>query len=319
MPADAPFPVDPVLTGIAIQYRNKALIADQVLPRITPVLSRKTFKYNVWAKAEQFTVPRTLVGRRGQPSEVEFHASEVPGAVDDYGLDDPIPYDDFQNAPEGHDPEAFAVQSLTDLIALDREIRVSGLVFNTASYASGNYATVSDAEAKWDFYGDDEDPPSDVIGQITAALDTPLIRPNTAVFGRSVFTKLSQHPRIVKAVLGNSGDSGIATRQQIASLFELDQVLVGEGYRNSAKPGQTASYARVWGKGAAFLYLDTLAAGDGRRPSFGGTFECGTRIAGAVDDTKIGPRGGRRVRVVESLKEVITASDLGYYFDSVIA
>src|SRR5258708_26028291 len=99
--AVAPFPVDPVLTGIAIQYRNKTLIADQVLPRIQPTLPRKTFKYNVWTKAEQFTAPNTLVGRRGKPGEIEFTASEVTGAARDYALDDPIPYDDTATAPQG--------------------------------------------------------------------------------------------------------------------------------------------------------------------------------------------------------------------------
>jgi hypothetical protein len=309
----APFPVDPVLTGIAIQYRNKALIADMVLPRIAPALPRKTFNYKVWTKAEQFTVPNTLVGRRGRPNEVEFTATEVEGTVVDYGLDDPIPFDDIQNAPQGHDPEAFAVQSLSNLIALDRERRVAALVFATGSYPAANTQDLAGND-QWSDYAN-----SDPIDDITAALDIPLIRPNTGVFGRAVFSKLSQHPRIVKAVLGNSGDSGIATREQIARLFELDQVLIGEGWYNSAVEGQTASYARVWGKGAAFLYLDAMGAGDGRLPSFGGTFEYGTRIAGADDDKNISARGGRRVRVVESVKEVITASDLGYYFGTAIA
>lgn len=309
----APFPVDPVLTGIAIQYRNKALIADQVLPRIAPVLARQSFKYNVWTKSEQFTVPNTLVGRRGRPSEVEFTASEVNASTLDYALDDPIPYADIANAPEGHDPVSFATQSLTNLIALDRERRVAALVFATGTYAAGNSATLS-GTTQWSDYTN-----SDPIGAITDALDIPLIRPNTAVFGRQVFSKLSQHPKIVKAVLGNSGDSGIATRQQIAQLFELDQVLVGEGWYNSAVKGQTASYARVWGKGAAFLYLDSMGAGDGRLPSFGGTFQFGTRVAGSEPDKNISARGGERVRVLESVKEVITASDLGYYFAAAVA
>ncbi|MFO1081882.1 MAG: capsid protein [Reyranellaceae bacterium] len=311
----APFPVDPVLTGIAIQYRNKALIADQVLPRITPELPRKTFKYNVWTKAEQFTVPKTEVGRRGRPSEIEFTASEQTGAVVDYALDDPIPYDDLQNAPEGHDPEAFAVQSIAGLIALDREIRVAALIFASGSYPAANATSLSGND-QWNAY---DQAASDPIDDINIGLDTPLIRPNTMVIGRAAFTKLASHPKIIKAVQGNSGDAGIASRQQIAQLFELDQVLVGEGYKNSAKRGQTASYARIWGKACALLYLDTLAAGDGRLPSFGGTFQYGTRIAGATDDMNISSRGGRRVRVVESVKEVITASDLGYFIDTVVA
>ena len=41
--AKAPFPIIPELTGIAIAYRNRAMIADLVLPRVTPV-SKEEFK-----------------------------------------------------------------------------------------------------------------------------------------------------------------------------------------------------------------------------------------------------------------------------------
>jgi hypothetical protein len=313
--SNAPFPIDPVLTGIAIQYRNKALIADMVLPRITPELPRKEFKYNVWTKAEQFTVPNTAVGRRGKPQEIEFTATQVTGAVLDYALDDPIPFDDIQNAPEGHDPEAFAVQSLAGLIALDREARVAGLVFAGGTYPSANKTALSGTGAGGQWSASDSTPIDDIL----TGLDVPLIRPNTMVIGRQAFSKLSTHPQIAKAVLGNSGDSTIASAQQIANLFSLERVLVGEGYQNTAKRGQTASYGRVWGKACALLYIDTLSAGDGRLPSFGGTFQYGPRLAGAMDDEDIGARGGRRVRVLESVVEKITASDLGYFIDTVIA
>ena len=207
------------------------------------------------------------------------------------------------------------MQSIAGLIALDREIRVAPLIFASGSYPAANATSLSGND-QWNAY---DQVASDPIDDINTGLDTPLIRPNTMVIGRAAYTKLASHPKIIKAVQGNAGDAGIASRQQIAQLFELDQVLVGEGYKNSAKRGQTASYARIWGKSCALLYLDTLTAGDGRLPSFGGTFQYGTRIAGATDDMNISSRGGRRVRVVESVKEVITASDLGYFIDTVVA
>lgn len=310
--SNAPFPIDPVLTGLAIAYRNKDYIADLALPRFQPVLTKKEFKYYVHTKAERFTPQNTLVGRRSAPSEVEFTATEVPGVVKDYGLDDPIPYDDIRQAPEGWDLEGSAVANITDLIGLDREKRCADILFAAATYPSGNKDQCTGAE-QWSHA--DATP----ITDINEALDVPLLRPNTMVIGQAAWSILSVHPHVIKAVQGNAGDRGIATRQQVAQLFELDQVLVGRARINAAKKGQSASYSAIWGKHCALLHLDSMAQGDGRRATFGGTFQYDTRVAGAEDDSKIGPRGGRRVRVVESVVETVTAADLGYFFEDAVA
>lgn len=309
--SNAPFPIDPVLTGIAIAYRNPELIADFVLPRFQPVLTKKEFKYYVFSKAEQFTVPNTAVGRRGVPSEVEFSATELTGATLDYGLDDPIPQDDIDQQPDGWDIEGDATASLTDLIALDRERRASALVFTAGTYPSGSKTQLTDG-------GQFNDAASSPIDVIQTGLDTPLLRPNTMVIGQAAWTKLSMHPKVLKAVHGNDGDSGIARREQIKELFELKDIFVGRGFVNTAKKGQTASYARVWGKHCALLHLDPMARGDARRATFGGTFQYNERIAGSIPDSKIGLRGGQRVRVGESVVEKVLASDLGYFIEDAV-
>ncbi len=42
-------------------------------------------------------------------------------------------------------------------------------------------------------------------------------------------------------------------------------------------------------------------------------------MAGRREDPDIGLRGGVRVRVGESVKELIVANDLGYYFENAVA
>jgi hypothetical protein len=101
-------------------------------------------------------------------------------------------------------------------------------------------------------------------------------------------------------------------------VLELDAVYVGESYVNSAKKGQTATLARVWGKFFALLYRDSLADAS-RGTTFGFTAQFGGRIAGSFEDKDIGMRGGLRVRVGESVKEVVSANDLGYLFSAAIA
>ena len=106
-------------------------------------------------------------------------------------------------------------------------------------------------------------------------------------------------------------------REFVAKLFELDEVLVGEGWVNTAKKGQTVTLSRVWGGNIALLHINPLANTQ-RVGTFGITAEFGKRIAGAQPDKDIGLRGGQKVRVGESVKELITANDFGYYIQDAV-
>ncbi len=308
--AKFPFPTDPIYSAVTIAYRNKRMIADDVLPRRK--VGKSEFRYLEHDLSEGFTVPNTMVGRKSRPDEVSFTATEQRGTTEDHALDDAIPLTDMDAAPAGYDPVGHSVMTITHLIMLDREIRVANLVFAAATYLANRKIQLSGTSQFSDFAN------SDPIGVISDGLDSCIIRPNVMTIGREAFSKLVQHPDIVKAAHGNSGDKGYAKRQDIADLFELDKVVVGEGYVNTAKKGQPVSLARVWGKHVSLLYTGT---GDGGQEEavFGFTAQYGDRLAGRRDDPDIGMRGGVRVRVGESVAEVISAADLGYFIEDAVA
>jgi hypothetical protein len=314
-----PFPIQSELTAITLAYQNRRLIADEVLPR-TPAPSRE-FKWLQMGRDQMFTVPETLVGRKGQPNEVEFGGTETPGFVRDYGLDDVVPNEDLDSAPAGFDPLGTAVTGVTELIALDREKRVADLVFNSNTYPAANRTTLS-GTSQWSDYTN-----SDPYSAIQTALDGMLMRPNVAVIGRLAWSKLRVHPKITAALAPSStgntltanGLGSPATLQAVADLLELDRIIVGEAFINTAKPGQTASLSRCWGKHMAFLHQNPVATIRGNAVTFGFTAEWGNRVAGSMPEPKVGLRGSQRVRVGESVNELIVASDVGYYFQNIVA
>lgn len=305
----SPFPVQPYLTAIALAYRNESLIADAVMPR-TPV-NASDFKYMKYALADGFTLPDTKVGRKSKVNEVDFAATEVSASTEDYGLEDPIPQSDMDNAPPNYDPLGRAIEGITDLIMLDREKRVADLVFGTGNYAAGNKTTLA-GTAQWSDAG------SDPLTAILNAMDGMVMRPNVLVVGQSVYTKLRTHPNIVTAYYGTGASKGLVPGEALASLLELDEVLVGQSWLNSAKKGQTTTLGRVWGKHAALIRRDPLATTQNGRATFGVTAEFGSRVAGSRPDPDIGLRGGIRVRAGESVKELLLANDLGYLFTNAV-
>ncbi|MCF7964209.1 MAG: hypothetical protein K9L79_01580 [Methylobacter tundripaludum] len=307
--SNAPFPIQPELTAIAVMYKNKSMIADQVAPRV-PV-GKQEFKYLKHDLAEGFTVPDTKVGRKSKPNEVEFTATEETDSTEDFGLDDPIPQADINNAPPNYNPLGKSVEFTTNLIELDREVRVANKVFNAANYAAGNKITLSGT----DQFSNAASSPIDVM---TDALDSMIMRGNVMVVGRLAYSRLVRHPHIIKAYYGTGNDKGIANREILKELFELEDVLVGESFVNTARKGQAASLARAWGKHIALIHRAANAELM-RGATFMLTAEFGSRIAGGAPDKDIGLRGGVRVRVGESVKEVMLANDLGYLIQNAVA
>jgi hypothetical protein len=307
--ANSPFPIDPALSAIAIAYKNPAYIADMVAPRIR--VAKQEFKFLQYADDQFFNIPDTRVGRRSKPNEVELNATEVTDSATDWGLESGVPQSDIDNSDERYDPLGVKTAFLQELIDLDREKRVADMIFNPASYPVLLRQTLAGGSQFSDFVN------SDPIGVINAALDEPLVRPTQMVFGQASWSKFRANPKIVKAVQGNAGDSGNATREQVAQLFELDEVLVGAGRANSAKPGQAAALFRLWGKHIALLHKAPVPDAEGA-VQFCGTFQWGDRIAGQWDDKNIGLRGGKMVRNGESLKERIIANQAGYLLQNVV-
>ncbi|MDD5249647.1 MAG: hypothetical protein PHY45_11710 [Rhodocyclaceae bacterium] len=312
------FPVNPQLTAIAIGYRNPDvnLIADAVLPRVP---TAKKFNWTKYGAAQGYTVPDTKVGRKSEPTMVDFGGTLMPDETQDFGLDDLVPNDEIQAyeampkpASGGPiDPQALSTMMLTSLLELDREVRVAGEVFNTANYVAANQTTLS-GTSQWSDYTN-----SNPLSAMMAALDSTLFRPNKMVIGRAAWTVLRQHPKIVQAVFKTVQGAGVVTKQALCDLLEIDEILVGEAWVNTARKGQTPTYARTWGKHCSLVFSSVQAA-QTMQPTFGFTAQWGTRIAGALPEPKSGLRGGVRVRSGESVKEIISAPDAGYFFQNCV-
>lgn len=317
--AVTPFTVQPRLVAISGMYRNARLIADEVLPRVD-IGGTQTYKYLRHTKEDGFTLPDTRVGRTSRPNQLQTSAIEVPGATNDFAIDIGVPNADKQNA-QGQadavarsvtDPQAKATRVGTDIILLDREVRVAAKVHALATYPSANRTTLS-GTSQWSDYTN-----SNPVDAILAAMDIPMATPNVGVMGRAAFTKLRQHPKVVAGVLGNAGTSGVVSAQALADLLGLQKLLIGEGWLNTARPGQAVTMSRVWGKHMALLYLDPNG-GPMDMPSFGWTAEWGTRQSGSVEDGHMGARGGEWIRTYESVDEQIAANDMGYLFRDCVA
>ncbi len=324
MAVKRPFPVDPTLTAISIAYRNpaNALIYSRVLPRIE--VMGETFKWSEFPLGEAFTVPELEVGRKGRPAQVEFNTTEKESSTKDYGLDDAIPNSDVAEAARARaekrstfDPRAAAVEGLTNLIELGREVRAAAVVQDPNNYAATRRITLAGNDQFSDF---DNSDPYEVIDE---GFDKTLVyRPNTIAMGQAVWSKVKRHPKLIKAVKGGLTEDGAITKAQFADLFEVspENVLIGMAQVNLSRKGQAVALSRVWGKSMHLLYIDpSKQAANDAVMTWGFTAELGTRISGSIDDPDIGLEGGERIRVGERVRELVAAKDVGYAIFGAVA
>lgn len=321
---DRPFVVDPVLTAIAVGYRNDraAYIADRVLPR-TPVTAEK-FKWTYYPIEEAFNVPDARVGRTGQVSQLEFGGEERSSMVEDFGYDVPVPYSDIEAAANARDrgvsafdPEGHAVMMIGDTLLNQREVRVANIVHNPNNYAVGRKRLLAGA-AQFNNYDT-----SDPLGVILGGMDATLIkRPNTVAMGRDVWSKgLRSHPKIVNAVKGNLTNQGVVTIEQFLELLRgegVTDVVIGDTWYNTARPGQPVALNRAWGKHIALLHIDPMAQPELGGITWGLTAEYDGKIAGRIEDKDIGLQGGVRIRNGERIKELVVAQDVGYLIQEAV-
>ncbi|MEX0271388.1 hypothetical protein AB3R30_19795 [Leptolyngbyaceae cyanobacterium UHCC 1019] len=313
--AISPYPIDPQLTGLAIAYRNEMYIADMIAP-YRPV-SKRLFEWDEFTFGEMYSIPDTRVGRLSAPNQITFSASRETDSTEDFALDSPVPQEDIDNADSNYNPQAIATEGVMELIKLDREKRVADKTFASATYLAGLRTTLS-GTSQWSDKAN-----SNPITAIRTAMDLCLMRPNKMVMGQAVWTQLSTHPVILNAISISGTSQGIASREAVASLFEIPaaNLIVGQGYANTAKEGQTVSLARLWGKHFSMFYDNGAAQlrGVTSAPTFMLTARFGTPVSGTIDDPDIGMKGGKRVRAGESVKELVQSNLSAYLFTNAVA
>lgn len=316
--ATQPFVIVPSMCAVAVMYPQGKRIADEVLPYVD--VDGRAFSYLKYGQADAFQAPDTRVGRLSAPTQLLFSTTEVSDQVNDEALDVPVPITDINawedaqkiGRTQAPNPLDAATEFGMDAFLNRREVRAANLVFNANNYATGNKVTLS-GTGQWSDYTN-----SDPLNVVKGYFDTMLVRPNIGVLGRLVATKLCNHPKVAAAVYKNGTTVGSVPLRALADQLELDEIYVGEGFVNTAAPGQAPVMSRVWGKHAAFLYRDKTATAKGK-VTFGFTARWRGRQAGTIVDPDIGAMGGVRARVVEQVKELSVANDLGFYVQNAIA
>lgn len=307
-----PFVIVPQLTRIAMAVQNSEFIADAVCPRVQ--VPGELFQYTLVTTKDRFQHPDDTINRTGKLNELEFAQSDATDRTIDRGLAAPVPLVDVERAAAANmaNPRGAAVENLTQIMLLNREQRVADLLFTAGNYTLKKTLDDQATKYRWDNATN-----GDPIGYMEDAMADMVVRPNIGVLGYNVMLAVRRHPKTISRLYGASSTRGTARLEDIAAELGLDAIHVGGAWKDSAKKGQSATMARIWGNFAALIRVSSsLASTQTVEPVFAFTAQYEGRTAGTWFDPSRGKKGVEMLKVTESVKELISWTEAGYLFST---
>lgn len=313
--------VNTPLTNMSEAYiqREDSFAAHRVFPAV-PV-SKQSGKY--------FSFPRGYFNR-DEMSLRAPGAESVQGGYgmttgsydcDVYSFKHPIPRQVRANTDSPLDPDRNATQFVTRKALIKLE-KLWVNAFFAASLWTSDLTGGTDF-TKWD---DDSSTPVEDIREYKRTIrESTGYEPNKLVLGRYVKDALVDHPDIVARISGSAGpgNPAIVTLQQLAALFEVEEVLVTNAVENTADEGASDSGSFIAGKHALLAYSNMAPAVE--MPSAGYRFAwtgyLGENAANGQSITRWWDQNRKsdmvEIEIATDMK--LISADLGAFFGSAVS
>jgi hypothetical protein len=243
--------IDQNLTNVAMNYRPNGMIADVIAPIVT--VDKETNIYPVFSQKEALAIESTLRSRGTAANRITRSVSSAGYNAKNYALAYDLPIEDRANmdAAYAFELESGASRYLVDKLFLDWDRRVLSTVGSASNVSTGFVPS-----SAWNGGGDPVSQGFQVIEQVQA---TTTYRPNRAVFGWRAANWFRRNTNVRNFVLGTNNGGGVISREQIATIFDLEQVSIAQAFYNSANEAQAMSLANTFPQDAVLFYYSPAA------------------------------------------------------------
>ena len=260
MPNRSDIHIDKALTNLSVKYLQDTanFIADKVFP-VVPV-AKQSDRYFMYKKEDWFRDDARLRAMGAESAGGDYDIDNTPTYFcNKYAFHKDVFEEDRVNADSPLTPDQDAMEFVVDKILLNRENNWAKTYFQSGVWEqdlTGSDTAGSGKIIYWDDY-DHSDPISDIANMSTAMAEITGKRPNTLTLGRRVYDALRQHPDILDRI--KFTQKGVVTAELLASLFDVDRILVANSIQNVAKKGQEANMEFTMGNNALLTYAPPAA------------------------------------------------------------
>lgn len=254
--------VDQLLSNVAINYRPRGMIADLIFP-VVGVQKQSDF-YAIFPRADALRQEETRRAPDTEANKIQRAVSSDKYFADNYALKMAVTVEDKANA----DPIWVSrilndkVRFITSKLGLDWEQRVATLVQTGVGSSTAVASSWTDET--------NSDPLGDVHTAIDNVHDATGVRPNQLTMSDIAWRLLRRHDDVRNIIFGTNNGGGYPSTQQVANIFEMDRILVGNAFQNTGNENQSESLSRVWGPNVQAMYVPAQVSME--EPSFGYSF-----------------------------------------------
>lgn len=305
------------LQNVSLQYRNQSYIGDRVFPlidRVSPEAKIARYLKGAWFRDEADVRAAGARAKRGGYPIDYINIATKEYAFAKEVTDEDRTYSTVMGSPPLQ-PDIDAVEFTADKIDLKKEVLIASLII------AGTWSGVAgeDAAGLW-AAGSSNTFLVDVAARIETIRSNTGLRPNVLWIDHGTYTSLKNEATILDKI--KYTQLGVFTKELLASLLDLEEILVGEAIKNTAKEtkaGTAFTASNVWektaGKGSAFLFYRPKAPGL-KIPSAG--MQARTAFAnGQVRRSEKWREPAEHQDVYETAERthtLITGADLGFFW-----
>jgi hypothetical protein len=252
------------LSNFAKEYRNNALVAELLAPRVA--VQRQMFQYLIFDRANQRLTQQTLRAPGARPQTIRRSWSTNPYNCKSHALSAEIPYETEAYAlGMNFSLKQKATEGLIQLINLDREVYLANLLATAAtnttplsgtscwdSYVKGgaNY-DINGFSANGNWVGAN---PIAVVDQLKQEIRQAGVSATHMVVSDPVHAALRNHPALIDR-FKYTNVSGFLTPAQLSSLFELEYVMASAV---NLDKNDNASF--VWGQNVVIAHVENVSS-----------------------------------------------------------
>lgn len=239
--------VSKVLSNVAVEYKNNAYIADEILGAV-PVQKENDLYYTF---VRDFRVPEARRANRAAANMITWGVSTSSYTLQEYALSDLISERDRQGS-DSINLDMQTTEFLMDKIMLHYEVDTQKLLFTTGSW-SGNATLVS--TTSWRVNTTGSTPVQNMLSATSYIVTNSGRRPNTLVLGYVTFDALKLNTDITNRI--QYVERAFATKEVLASVFDVGTIYVGESVSDTGVAPLTESLGYVWGPDALLAYFES--------------------------------------------------------------
>jgi len=318
--------VNAPLTNISIAFLQNAanFVATRVFPNI-PV-QKQSDRYYVYERGDF------------NRDEMQLRAPATASAGGGYTLDNTptyfanrfsfhkdIPDELRANADAVLSPDREAAEFVTHKALIKREKLFSNTYFKTGVWTNNRAGVAGTPGAnqfkKWN--DATSTPIRDVrLGKAAIAQSTGF-EPNKLIMGRAVYDAIVDHPEIIDRLKygQTAGAPAMASKQALAALFGVDEILVMNAIENTAAEGIAAAHSFIGGNHCLLTY-STSAPGL-MTPTAGYTFSWTGLLGSGADGNRIKSfrmedRSADRVEIDMCFDMKLVSADLGQFWSDAV-